>query len=394
MDDVMVLSASFVPSPFQSNVSSTTMDLEKQHVLITGGCGFLGRHIVSAFLSQYPSHQYTVVDTSSPWSLPTCSNVHFLQVDICDQEAVRRSFTTARPTAVVHSAGIVPAGASRYRQRDRRRVFEVNVDGTRNVLEAAKECSSVRAFVYTSSSTVLGDDLSREVPNAEEEFEDVRRKRWIYGESKAHAENIVLSANSPSLPRPFLTTALRPSVLFGPGDTNLIPAIHALVATRAATAVTLGSGFNLYDITYVTNAADAHVLAVQNLLLAASPFNHDGVDRGPPSAAGLPVFITNTSPIPFRDFCRAVWAQFGHYPPFEVRVPVPAARALGSLADAVSWALSGGGLWLGPSFSLSRGAVEDAVGVRYASGKRARHVLGYVPEVGLAQGVRLACEVS
>lgn len=211
---------------------------------------------------------------------------------------------------------------------------------------------------------------------------------------QALAENIVLSANSPSSPRPFLTTALRPSVLFGPGDTNLIPAIHALIATRAATAVTLGSGFNLYDITYVTNAADAHVLAVQNLLLAASPVNHPGADRDAPSAAGLPVFITNTSPIPFRDFCRAVWAQFGHYPPFEVRVPVPAARALGSLADAVSWALSGGGLWLGPSFSLSRGAVEDAVGVRYASGKRAGHVLGYVPKVGLAEGVRLACEVS
>ncbi|KAL1616086.1 hypothetical protein SLS54_008569 [Diplodia seriata] len=391
------------------------MDREKQHILITGGCGFLGRHIVSAFVSQHPSHEYTVVDVGLASSHPGCSNVRYIQVDIRDREAVRRILTATRPTAVVHSAGIVPAGASRYSQRDRKRVFEVNVDGTRNVLNAARECGSVTAFVYTSSSTVLGDDLSRQVPNASEQFEDARKKRWIYGESKVitiltpfmtpgsaamlmfplqtHAENLVLAANSPSTPRPFLTTALRPSVLFGPGDTNLLPPIHALIATRVATTVTLGSGFNLYDVTYVTNAADAHVLAVHNLFLAAaipstplSPALSDYHDDGaPPSAAGLPIFITNASPVPFRDFCRAVWARFDHHPPFEVRVPVPVARALGSLADTVSWVLSGGGLWRSPHFSLSRGAVEDAVGVRYASGKRARHVLGYIPRIGLTE---------
>ncbi|OJD31145.1 nad-binding protein [Diplodia corticola] len=379
------------------------MDGEQQHILITGGCGFLGRHIVSAFLSQHPSHEYTVIDVSPlPTSPPDLSNVHYAQVDIRDREAVRRAFAAARPTAVVHSAGIVPSGPSRYSQQDRRHVFEVNVDGTRNVLDAAMEYGSVRAFVYTSSSTVLGDDLSREVPNASEQVEDASRKRWVYGESKTHAENLVLAANCPSTAQPFLTTALRPSVLFGPGDTNLVPPIHALIASRVATAVTLGSGFNLYDVTYVTNAADAHVLAVQNLLLAAAlaatapeplPVSSGG-GGDDPSAAGLPIFITNASPIPFRDFCRAVWARFGHHPPLEVRVPVPAARALGSVADAVSWALGGGGLWRGPHFSLSRGAVEDAVGVRYASGERARRLLGYVPRIGLAEGLDLACEAS
>ncbi|KAF4310324.1 Sterol-4-alpha-carboxylate 3-dehydrogenase, decarboxylating [Botryosphaeria dothidea] len=346
------------------------MDNEHHHVLITGGCGFLGRAIVDAFLEQYPTHLYTILGLSPP--LLSRQNVGFIQADIRDPAAVERALSASRPDAVVHAAGIVPTGQSRYSQREREHVFAVNVEGTRNLLSVAKSVGSVRAFVYTSSSTVVGDDLSSgDRPNAREEVEDVGRKRWIYGESKTHAENLVLSANDPSTP--FLTTALRPSVLFGPGDTNLLPPLHALIAAKSTT-VTLGNGFNLYDFTYVTNAADAHVLATANLLASAS-------------AAGLPINITNDAPIPFRDFCRAVWAAFGHHPRWEVHVPAGVARAMGSAADVVARLLRWQEEW-----GLSRGAVEDAVGVRYGDGRRAREVLGYAPRVGLAEGVGRACE--
>lgn len=69
-------------------------------------------------------------------------------------------------------------------------------------------------------------------------------------------------------------------------------------------------------------------------------------------------------------------------------MPAPAARALARVAGAAAWA-AGGREW-----SLSAGSVEDAVGVRYVDGRRARDLLGYVPRVGLAEGVRLACEVG
>ncbi|GME28348.1 Sterol-4-alpha-carboxylate 3-dehydrogenase, decarboxylating [Neofusicoccum parvum] len=326
----------------------------EEHILITGGAGFLGRYILHAFLAQHPSHRYTVLDISPPSTTPppafppNHADVAFLQTDVRDAPAVRAALKAARPTAVVHAAGIVPAGAARYSRRRELRagVFGVNVEGTRNVLEAARACGSVRAFVYTSSATVVGDDLGR-----------------------THAETLVLAANDPSTP--FLTTALRPSVLFGPGDANLLPPIHALIAgPPGATSVVLGDGLNLYDFTYVANAADAHVLAALNLLRAETGT----------SVAGLPVFVTNAAPVPFRDFCRAVWARFGHVPRCEVRVPAPAARALARVADAAAWA-AGGREW-----SLSAGSVEDAVGVRYVDGRRARDLLGYVPRVGLAEG--------
>lgn len=159
------------------------MDNENHHILITGGCGFLGRAIVDAFLEQYPTHLYTMLDLSPP--LLSLQNVGFIQADIRDPAAVERALSVARPDAVVHAAGIVPTGQSRYSQRERERVFAVNVEGTRNLLSVAKSVGSVKAFVYTSSSTVVGDDLSSgDRPNAREEVEDVGRKRWVYGESK------------------------------------------------------------------------------------------------------------------------------------------------------------------------------------------------------------------
>lgn len=72
-----------------------------------------------------------------------------------------------------------------------------------------------------------------------------------------------------------------------------------------------------------------------------------------------------------------------------MHVPAGVARAMGSAADVVARLLRWQEEW-----GLSRGAVEDAVGVRYGDGRRAREVLGYAPRVGLAEGVGRACEVS
>lgn len=165
----------------------------EEHILITGGAGFLGRYILHAFLTQHPSHRYTVLDISPPSTTPppafppNHADVAFLETDVRDAPAVRAALKAARPTVVVHAAGIVPAGAARYsRRRDlRAKVFGVNVEGTRNVLEAARACGSVRAFVYTSSATVVGDDLGRVggCVNVGEEVA-IGGASWVYGESK------------------------------------------------------------------------------------------------------------------------------------------------------------------------------------------------------------------
>ncbi|KAJ9645230.1 hypothetical protein H2201_000975 [Coniosporium apollinis] len=185
--------------------------------------------------------------------------------------------------------------------------------------------------------------------------------------SQAIAESLVLAANSDTL----RTCALRPSMVFGPGDLQVIPAIHACIAARQTPFIT-GSGTNLYDFTYISNVADAHVLAVENLLnlsLLENGFatsSQISAKDGQPfaSGAGQAFFISNGEPVPFAAFCLAVWKQFGHVPAVRVRIPQGLAY---------------------------RGAVKDACGIRYANLKKARHVLGSRPKVGLEEGIKLAC---
>lgn len=125
---------------------------------------------------------------------------------------------------------------------------------------------------------------------------------------------------------------------------------------------------------YVDNVADAHVLAVENLLTSRT-------------AAGEAISITNEQPIPFRDFCLAVWREFGHFPLFEIHIPRIIAAFFGLLADLITRVT-------GTATTLSYGSVNDAVSVRYCNGEKARRLLGYSPRVGLEEGIRMSCDVS
>lgn len=168
------------------------------------------------------------------------------------------------------------------------------------------------------------------------------------------------------------TCSLRPSVLCGPGDILLVPSIHACIA-KGETPFIIGDGFNLWDVTYVSNIADAHVLAAENLMSSRT-------------AAGEAFFIQNNEPITFRDFCLVIWAHFGHIPPFEIQIPKALAHFAGLMCEYLTWIF-------GTTTTLSRGSVKDACSVRYASGEKAKNILGYEARIGLEDGIRLSCEV-
>lgn len=180
---------------------------------------------------------------------------------------------------------------------------------------------------------------------------------------------MVLEANSSAM----ATCALRPSVLCGPGDPNLLPPIYNCIP-KWETPFVLGDGTNLWDVTYVTNIADAHVLAAENLISSRT-------------AAGEAFFIQNNEPIVFRDFCLAIWAHFGHVPPFEVHIPLFLAWLVGWICEILTWVT-------GSTTTISRGSVCDACAVRYASGEKAKRILGYEARVGMEEAIRLSCEVS
>lgn len=366
-------------------------------ILVSGGTGFVGTAIVRALRAKHSACAIAVIDRSPP--RPHCElppNIEYRQVDVTSAEEVHRAFEAIQPDVVIHTAGIVPGLAHRFGRKLEREVWKVNVVGTQNMLDAATQ-TAVRAFIYTSSCCVVTDDMRLPYRNIDEQW-PTSSNSLIYGESKvgqtrhaiiwhelayikvhygednadqlqATAEALVLKASSSKMS----TCALRPSVLCGPGDYQLVPAIHACIA-KYETPFIIGTGQNLWDVTHVSNVADAHVLAVENLVTSAT-------------AAGEAFFIQNNEPITFRDFCLGVWAHFGHVPPFELRIPEELAYYAGLLCELVTWIT-------GTTSTLSRGSVRDACAVRYASGLKAKEILGYEARIGMEDAIRFSCEVS
>ncbi|CAI7586886.1 unnamed protein product [Penicillium glandicola] len=340
-------------------------DMTKK-VLISGGTGFVGSAIVRALAEKYPNFVITVIDQSPrrpEHVMP--ERITCMQADIALPETLSKAFEAAKPDIVVHTAGVVPDLAERFGRRLEREVWKINFEGTRNMLDVSKH-SEVEAFIYTSSCCVVIDDTRTAFPNINEEW-PLALRSTIYGESKAAAEALVLNASSNKMAK----CALRPSVLCGPGDYQLVPSIHACIA-KYETPFLIGNGLNLWDITYVDNVADAHVLAIENLLSSRT-------------AAGEAFFIQNNEPIVFRDFCLAIWAYFGHVPPFEIHIPKSLAYFAGLACETVT-------RLMGTTTTLSRGSVQDACAVRYASGNKAKDILGYEARIGIEEAIRLSCE--
>ncbi|KAF2441358.1 C-3 sterol dehydrogenase/C-4 decarboxylase-like protein [Karstenula rhodostoma CBS 690.94] len=336
-------------------------------VLITGGTGFLGSEIVKV-LVEAKDFAITALDINPP-SLGTesYSSVTYVRCDILNFKKLREVFKEARPTVVLHTVAVNLLGESRYSTQGKDTVFTINVDGTKNVIQASQEFG-VKAFVYTSSVTVLLDQLEENFRNADETW-STGRATTLYGQSKTMAEGVVLSSNTPS----FRTCALRAAPIFGPRDPVTIPTIYGCIA-NGETPFILGSGNNLQDYVYVSNVADAHVLALHNLL-------------GLGIAAGEAFFITNGEPITVRDLCLAVWKEFGHYPLFQLRIPEELAWWMGWGLEWASWLTSRKG-------TFSRGVVLDATKTRYVSISKARRVLGYIPRVSLPEALQISCQVS
>ncbi|CAN9421746.1 unnamed protein product [Alternaria alternata] len=273
--------------------------MDPTRVLVTGGCGFLGTAIVSALLRS-KRYSITVIDVNPPslGSDTFTNSVRYVRCNIMDSSSLSSVFSEARPAVVIHTVGVFPLGTKRYSMRGKDAIFKINVEGTRNVVEASRECGA-KAFVYTSSVTVVLDELDRDFRNVDERW-PTGGVHTSYGQSKALAESIVLSANT----HDFATCALRSAPIFGRNDTVCIPTIHSCISAYQ-TPFILGTGTNLQDFVYIENVADAHVLAVGNLLNSQT-------------AAGEAMFITNGEPVTARALCLAVWKEFGHVPRFHL----------------------------------------------------------------------------
>ena len=346
------------------------------HVLVTGGSGFLGHHIVSLLASRKACSKITVLDLKQP--AKPVPGVDYQHGDLTDYQTMLSLFQKVKPNAVLHTAGPL------HTNKSKEFMYAVNVTGTENLIRVSQE-TDVKAFVYTSSASVISDTRT-DLINADESYPLVMGKNQpeYYTTTKAQAELHVLASNRPSSHPNFLTAAIRPSAMFGEGDVQLLPpGLSAYF--KGQTKIQIGRNDNLFDFTEITNVAHAHHLCLAALLATrdrldsdkAAPLDTEKVD-------GEAFLITNDSPIYFFDFARACWSAAGDKT--EITQVWPLSKDIGlfiaTLMGIVFWLLR-----LGPP-NLTRQQVQYTCMTRYFNIDKAKRRLGYEPVVGLDEGVR------
>lgn len=333
-----------------------------QPILVTGGCGFVGFHIVSALLEQHLGSSVHVISRNPNKNL--CHGAQYHAADISRIDQVQAVFGQIRPSLIIHTASPVIHGA-----HVKNSLFALtNMLGTRNLLEAAASCPSVKGFIFTSSTEVMEGSVHRLTKEDAPLRTLPGSKGDLYSKSKAAADQLVLDANRPGK---FHTICLRPSGIYGERDGQHIPgSLKALESGHHKFQI--GDNKNLFDVCSVGNVARVHVLAVKALLDSRE---HDGGIK----VGGEAFFITDGKPIPFWDFERKIWAAAGvNVSQNEVTV-VPAWMML-NLATFIEWVYRIFTLGQRKPETFRRNILEHTCLPKTYSIDKAKELLGYEPE--------------
>ena len=317
-------------------------------ILVTGGGGFLGGAIVRRLVERGDSVRSLQRNRSLRLD---ALGVEQILGDIADPDVVDRAVAGCR--IVFHAAAKVdPWGAYPPFHR-------INVVGTENVLASVRR-HGVPKLVFTSTPSVVhrrgglaGVDESEPYP---ERFDAA------YPQTKAMAEMAVLAANDDTLS----TVALRPRLIWGPEDTNLVPQL--VERAKSGRLRFVGGGENLVDTTYIDNAADAHLLAANRL--------------EPGSAcAGRPYFISNGEPWPLKEFINGILGAAG-LPPEARTVPLGLAVAAGAVFETMERFVPFSN---GPP--MTRFIARNFASAHWFDISAARRDLGYEPKITLTDGL-------
>ncbi|KAE8445509.1 hypothetical protein EG329_013399 [Mollisiaceae sp. DMI_Dod_QoI] len=349
-----------------------------ESVLVTGGCGFIGYHLISKILEVEPNCKISVLDL--PTSLPRFPSVTYHEIDITDKFSVQQALQQIQPRVIFHAACTyslsLPASTH----------SRINTQGTLNLLSAAQTLDSVKALIYHSSSSVIEDGYSPLLHASESTpvlFSPAQK--FPYPLSKALAEKAVLDANRK---HGFLTVSIRPAGTFGEADEEMMGKLLG-VARMGRAGVRMGDGGNVYDFLYVGNLVVAHLLAARKLLaVSLKDGDESGMEIGGEEREkvdGEAFHVTNDEPWLFWDFTRAVAKEAGYeVKESEIKViPRWVGMLMAFLAEWWVWIVSFGAR----ESSLTRHGVRYSTLTRTLNIEKAKRRLGYKPIYSMQEGV-------
>lgn len=322
-------------------------------VLVTGSTGFIGARLVRRLLADGSFGRVVgLVRSEAKAAALVAAGMEVALGDVTDPESLVRA---ARGTEVVfHLAAITRA--ARVRTFDR-----VHVEGTRNVLGAARQ-SGARRVVNVASQAVLFD--GNDLVDADESWPYPTRFLDPYSRTKAEAEKLALDANGRGTVE---TTSLRPSWVWGAGDTTVLPNFVGLA--RGWGIPLPGGGEREESTAHVENVVDALVLAARA-----------------PTAAGRAYFITDGFSVTTREFLARQIRALGIEPVVRA-IPLWIARSM-------AWCMDVPPSWVGLPVKLARLGVTMFATNRRFRIDRARRELGYEPRIGLDEGIEEIRRVS
>jgi nucleoside-diphosphate-sugar epimerase len=319
-------------------------------VLVTGASGLLGSHIVEKLLLR--GDRVRALCRRRP--RPAMQNVEVLGADIRDRHRVVEACSGV--DGVIHVAGLAGIwGPAELYQA-------VNVRGTENALHGCVT-HRVRWLVYTSSPSVTFD--GRDQMGDDESAPYGRRWLCHYPASKARAEQLVLRAGMPG--RELAACALRPHLIWGPRDRQLVPRL--LARARQHKLVRVGDGSNWVDMVYVENAADAHLMALDAL-------------KAGKRVAGRAYYISQGDPVNCWKWIDRILDLAG-LPPVGRSISMKAAWRIGSLFEAAFSAMN-----VRREPPMTRFLAAQLGLSHYFDIRRAREELGYSPQIPIAEGMR------
>ncbi|XAR71111.1 3-beta-hydroxysteroid-4-alpha-carboxylate 3-dehydrogenase (decarboxylating) [Bertholletia excelsa] len=277
--------------------------------VVIGGRGFIGRALILRLLKL------------KDWVVKIADSPHSLQLDPSERNSIiAEALSTGRAAyfhvdvrnkneilkAIEGSSVVFLVDASASFPHDFYFCYTLIVQGAKNVINACRECK-VKRLIYNSSANVVFDGL-HDIHNGDESLPYA---------GKAQAEALVLLANDID---GLLTCALRPSNVFGPGDTEIIPFLVNQVKYGWGKFI-IGSGKTMSDFTYVENVAHALICAEEALCSQRV------------SVSGKPFFISNLEPVKFWDFFSRILKGLGYQRPM-IKLP---ARLEQPIVSLIKW---------------------------------------------------------
>ncbi|CAN8320878.1 unnamed protein product [Cochlearia groenlandica] len=355
---------------------STEVTETERWCVVTGGRGFAAKHLVE-MLVRYEMFHVRIADLAPKIQLESheetgllgeamrSGRVLYVSADLRDKSQVVKAFQGAE---VVFHMAAPDSSINSYQLH-----YSVNVQGTKNVIDACVEVG-VKRLIYTSSPSVVFDGVHG-ILNANETTPYPPKHNDSYSATKAEGEALIMKANGRN---GLLTCCIRPSSIFGPGDRLLVPSLVA-AARAGKSKFIIGDGSNLYDFTYVENVVHAHVCAERALASGGEVCA---------KAAGQAYFITNMEPIQFWEFMSQLLEGLGYERP-SIKIPANIMMPLAHLVEMTYKLLGPYGMKV-PQLTPSRVRLLSCS--RTFDSSKAKDLLGYAPIVPLQEGIKRTIE--